>query len=376
MSLPPPIGRVETMVLRAPIETPVRTSFGTLHDRPAVVVRVEDENGGVGWGEAWCNFPTCGAEHRARLIDTVLTPMIVGNSWEIPRHAYDAMVEGTRVLVLQTGEPGPLAQAIAGVDMALWDLAARRAGLPLWKFLGGEGDGSVPTYASGLNPDRPEVLAGAQAARGYRAFKLKVGFGAELDVANLQTLRATFGPDAPLMIDANQAWDVETAVRMATLLAPFSPDWLEEPLPVDAPAEAWARLAAASPILLAGGENLRGDAAFDDAIAAGSLAVIQPDMAKWGGFSGCLPLARRIVAGGRRYYPHYLGGGLGLIASAHLLAAVGGDGMLEVDSNPNPLREGLAEPFPAHADGRMALPEGPGLGVEPDPDVLAKFRVG
>ena len=371
-----PVARIETMVLRAPIETPVRTSFGTLYDRPAVVVRVEDDDGGVGWGEAWCNFPTCGAEHRASLIDTVLTPMIVGNSWENPRHAYDAMVEGTRILVLQTGEPGPLAQAIAGVDMALWDLAARRAGRPLWEFLGGEGDGTVPTYASGLNPDRPEVLAGEQAKRGYRAFKLKVGFGTDLDVANLETLRTSFGPEVPLMIDANQAWDVETAARMATLLAPFSPDWLEEPLPVDAPAADWARLAQASPIPLAGGENLRGDAAFDAAIAAGSLSVIQPDIAKWGGFSGCLPLTRRIMAGGRRYTPHYLGGGLGLIASAHLLAAVGGDGILEVDSNPNPLREGLAAPFPVHAEGRMVLPEGPGLGVEPDPDVLAEFRAG
>ena len=368
------VTHVETMVLRAPVETPVRTSFGTLYDRPAVVVRVEDEDGAVGWGEAWCNFPTCGAEHRARLIDTVLAPVIVGQKWAAPRHAYDRMLEGTRVLVLQTGEPGPLAQTIAGVDMALWDLTARRVGLPLWKFLGGDGDGTVPTYASGLNPDRPEVLAAEQATRGYRAFKLKVGFGADLDVANLDALRTAFGPDVPLMIDANQAWDEETALRMATLLAPFSPEWLEEPLPVDAPAETWARLADASPIPLAGGENLRGDAAFDAAIAAGSLSVIQPDMAKWGGFSGCLPLAQRIMAGGRRYFPHYLGGGLGLIASAHLLAAVGGEGMLEVDSNPNPLREGLAAPFPAHTDGRMVLPEGPGLGVEPAPEVLVDFR--
>ncbi len=370
------VARVHAMALRAPIGRPVRTSFGTLYDRAAVVVRIEDGEGGFGWGEAWCNFPACGAEHRARLIDTVLAPLIAGETWPGPRHAYGRMIEGTRILALQTGEPGPLAQAIAGVDMALWDLAARRAGRPLWKLLGGHGDGTVPTYASGLGPDGAEVLAGEQAARGHRAFKLKVGFGADADVANLQALRAAVGPDAPLMIDANQAWDVETAARMALVLAPFSPAWLEEPLPVDAPAAAWARLAAASPIPLAGGENLRGEAAFDAAIGAGSLSVIQPDMAKWGGFSGCLPLARRIIAGGRRYCPHYLGGGLGLMASAHLLAAVGGDGLLEVDSNPNPLREGLADPFPAHTGGRMVLPAGAGLGVEPAPGALADFGAG
>ena len=374
------IFRIETRVLRAPIETPVRTSFGTLYDRPAVVVRVEDDEGGFGWGEAWCNFPTCGAAHRALLVDSVLAPMVAGETWSDPRAVYARMVERTRIMVLQSGEPGPVAQAVAGVDMAVWDLAARRAGLPLWRYLakfvegGSSCGGTVPTYASGLNPDGPQVLAREKAAGGYRAFKLKVGFGAERDAANLEAMRTAFGPDTPIMIDANQAWDPATAAKMAKLLAPFAPAWLEEPLPVDAPAADWTRLAETSPIPLAGGENLYGDTQFDAAIAAGALAVIQPDMAKWGGFSGCLPLARRIMAGGRRYCPHYLGGGLGLLASAHLLAAAGGDGLLEVDSNPNPLREGLADPFPAHAGGRLTLPQGPGLGVEPDPGVLVDFR--
>ena len=116
---------------------------------------------------------------------------------------------------------------------------------------------------------------------------------------------------------------------------------------------------------LAAGENLRGDAQFDQAIAAGALRVIQPDVAKWGGISGCLPLARRVLAAGRRYCPHYLGGGIGLVASAHLLAAAGGDGLLEIDSNPNPLRAGLAIPHPALEDGRLVLSEAPGLGVVP-----------
>ncbi len=218
-------------------------------------------------------------------------------------------------------------------------------------------------------------MAQAVAARaaGHNAFKLKIGFGRATDLDNLGALRAALGPEAPIAVDANQAWDLAEALEMATALAAFDPLWLEEPIAVDRAEADWRRLAEASPIPLAGGENLRGDAAFDRAIAAGTLAVIQPDVAKWGGITGCLPLARRIVAAGRRYCPHYLGGGIGLLASAHLLAAAGGDGMLEIDCNPNPLREGLATPWPNLEAGHLVLSAAPGLGVAPGP-AIARYR--
>src|SRR5580765_525099 len=192
---PPPIARVTAHVLRWPVKVPVRTSFGVMHDRPAVLVRVEDAEGAHGWGEAWCNFPSCGAEHRARLIETLLAPLVVGRSFRSPRAACDELSARTAVLAIQSGEPGPIAQAIAGVDIALHDLAARRRGLPLWRHLAradGEGAGKagVPVYASGINPERPGETVVALRAAGYTAFKLKVGFGAERDVANLAAVRA------------------------------------------------------------------------------------------------------------------------------------------------------------------------------------------
>ena len=352
----------------------MQNSFGTMTNRPAVIVTASAADGTTGHGEIWCNFPTCGAEHRARLVTSFLGPLVIGRSWSSPVEAFQHLSARAHVLALQAGEPGPLAQAIAGIDIALWDLAAKAAGLPLWRLLGGEGDGRLPAYASGINPNRAEAQALAASDAGFRAFKLKVGFGRDTDLGNLERLRTTLGPDAAIAVDANQAWPVETAIAMAGALAAFRPMWLEEPMPVDRPADEWARLAAASPVPLSGGENLRGDHAFDQAIADGSLAVIQPDLAKWGGLSACLPLARRIIAGGRRYCPHYLGGGIGLLASAHLLAAAGGDGLLEVDSNPNPLREGLADPFPPLEDGRLVLPDAPGLGVTPSPDGRALPR--
>src|SRR6476659_7332941 len=134
-SLPPAIARIEVYVLRWPVRVPVLTSFGVMHDRPAVLVRVEDTEGTFGWGEAWCNFPACGAEHRARLIETVLAPLVVGRSFASPRAAFAALSEQTAVLAIQSGEPGPIAQAIAAIDIAMHDLAARRARLPLWRHL-------------------------------------------------------------------------------------------------------------------------------------------------------------------------------------------------------------------------------------------------
>jgi L-alanine-DL-glutamate epimerase-like enolase superfamily enzyme len=369
---PPALARVEAHVLRWPVKVPVRTSFGTMHDRPAVLVRVEDEEGAHGWGEAWCNFPSCGAEHRAALIDSVLAPLLVGRAFASAEAAFAEMTARSAVLAIQSGEPGPIAQAIAGVDIALHDLAARRRGLPLWRHLSrsagvGHAKASVPVYASGINPERPGETVAALRAAGYTAFKLKVGFAAERDVANLAEVRAAASADAAVMIDANQAWDLAAAMARAPRLAPSAPAWLEEPLRADRPTSEWQRLAAASPIPLAAGENAIGEATFDELVASRAVAVIQPDLAKWGGISGVAAVVDRIASAGLRYCPHYLGGGIGLLASAHLLAARGNaDGWLEVDANENPLRSLLCPPLATLANGRFALAEAPGLGVEPD----------
>ena len=127
------VARLEAFVLRCPIATPVQTSFGIMRDRPAVFVRVTDTEGAQGWGEVWCNFPTVGAEHRARLLDSVFAPLLVGSRHASPAAAFNELSARTEVLAIQSAEPGPIAQCIAGLDIALWDLHARRLGQPLRK---------------------------------------------------------------------------------------------------------------------------------------------------------------------------------------------------------------------------------------------------
>jgi len=367
----PRLQSLQAFVFRCPVVEPVVVSFGTMFERTMVLVRAEDVDGGVGWGEVWCNFPAVAAEHRARLIDSVLAPLALSRDFSGPAEAFHWLTDRTAILGIQSGEPGPLAQAIAGIDIALWDLAARRAGQPLWALLGGQSP-TVGVYASGINPDRPEIMALTRRIEGHRAFKLKIGFGEHRDLTNLRSLRAALGPDCSLMADVNQGWSVEEAIRMAPLLEPFDLQWLEEPLRADRPWSEWTALSRiAGP--LAAGENLQVEAAFELAIDSGALRVLQPDIAKWGGFSGCLPVAQSAMSRGLRYCPHYLGGGIGLLASAHLLAAAGGDGLLEVDANPNPLRELLCAEVGQVQEGMVTLSDAPGLGLMPDPAALGRY---
>ena len=176
------------------------------------------------------------------------------------------------------------------------------------------------------------------------------------------------------MCDANQAWQAKQAAECITALAPMRPFWMEEPIGADRPHAEWISLAGLSPIPLAAGENLRGEAQFSEAISAGYLRYIQPDVGKWGGISAGRTVARQAAAQGQAYCPHWLGGGVGLAASLHSLAGSGSEqGWAEVDANPNPLRE---EVFPlAVEDSWVTLSDAPGLGVQPDLDRLAPYRV-
>jgi D-galactarolactone cycloisomerase len=367
------LARLEAYAFRVPITNPIKVAFGTFRDRPMVLVRAVEQDGSVGWGEVWCNWPAVTAEHRARLAADI-GERLIGRVLQGPAQAFEQLAREMEVLALQTGEQGPIAAAIAGIDIALWDLSARRDGVPLHRYLGGDAAKTdVPVYVTGINPDAPEQFARARQAEGHRAFKLKIGFEMGKDLANLHAMREALGPDAVITCDANQAWPLADAQRFVREAKDLNLQWLEEPIRVDAPAADWLALARGSTIPLAGGENLQGTG-FDDAIALGALQVIQPDVTKWGGITGNLRVARSAVAAGRRYCPHYFSGGLALLSSLHVLAAAGGSGLLEFDAHPNPNRESIVGDLLPLRDGRVPIPTAPGLGAEPDLNALQRYR--
>ena len=347
-------------VMRVPSPVPVQTSFGTMFDRPAVFLEVTDDHGNKGLGEVWCNFPSCGAEHRGRLLETVIFPALMRKRFDSPDSCFAQLEKQFARLAIQAGEPGPIAQCIAGVDVALWDLVARRVDVPLFRLLGGT-NAYIPAYASGINPANAVKTVERCRAEGHRAFKLKIGFDRAGDLANIAQITAALERDEVFMVDANQAWTVDEALNTLPELAAFSLGWIEEPIMADRPIDEWLALALATSVPLAAGENMISAQDFARGISKPALDVIQPDLCKWGGISGVLPVAKDIMVAGKRYCPHYLGGGIGLAASAHVLAAVGGDGMLEIDSNDNPLRNILFAPPVTR--GQLKLLETPGLGV-------------
>ncbi|MBL8588270.1 MAG: mandelate racemase/muconate lactonizing enzyme family protein [Methylobacteriaceae bacterium] len=366
------LAAVEAYAYRAPLREPIKVAFGSFRDRPFVLVRVVDRDGTEGWGECWCNWPSVGAEHRARLV-VDFGEGLVGRSFPSPTALFETLSRQLEVLVLQTGEVGPIAQALAGIDIAVWDMVARRADAPLCRVLSNSSASDVAVYVTGINPDEPERFALARQEEGHRAFKLKTGFGAERDQRNLAAMRDALGPSARIMTDANQAFGCEEALAFVRRAAPLDIAWLEEPMRVDAPEHDWRTLASASPIPLAGGENLRG-ADLHAAARGEILRFIQPDITKWGGFSGNLPVARSAVAHGKDLCPHVFGGGVALLAGLHLLAAVDGKGMLEVDCHANAGREMIVGDRLRVREGRVAAPDMPGLGAVPDRDALARHQ--
>lgn len=356
------LSRLDVSVKRHVLDVPVRTSFGMMTSRPAVFVRVEDRDGAIGFGEVWCNFPGCGAEHRASLIESEIAPRVVNRDFHTPDEAFAFLQESTRILTLQSGEFGPINQCISGLDIAVWDMLANRAGLPLYQFLGGS-DPRIQVYASGINPIGVGQTAEQLLSSGHTRFKLKIGFGWEVDLPNLRALRDVVGPERQIMADANQAWDLAGAKQAVDKLEEIQLGWLEEPIPVDAQPMDWSLLKAEASMPIAAGENYIGADDFTQAISGEAVDVIQPDVCKWGGLSANRAIAADIRSANKSLCPHSLGAGVALAASAHFLAACG-DGLLEVDGNPNPLRE---DTYPIIArNGELTLPNTPGLGVETD----------
>lgn len=357
---------------RVPLQQPVVTSFGTMRARWALWVSVQDTDGVQGWGEVWCNFPDSGALHRCRLLREVFAPLLAGLQGAHPAAWHAQVAARTRILRLQSAEFGPLDQCAAGLDTALWDLYARRRGQPLHRVLRAALDGEagadaprVRAYASGINPAGAGLTVARAARDGHRAFKVKVGFDDALDLRTLSEAREAAG-DRWLAADANQAWHREQAMALLPRFERFQLAWMEEPIAADATTADWQAVRARAPMPLAAGENIGHLPVFEAALRDWGLSVMQPDLAKWGGFTGCLDVVRHARAHGVMYCPHYLGGGIGLLASAHLLAASAQDGLLEMDVNPNPLRTEVLAGALALQDGWVDLTHSPGLGLDPD----------
>jgi L-alanine-DL-glutamate epimerase-like enolase superfamily enzyme len=209
--------------------------------------------------------------------------------------------------------------------------------------------------------------------QGIRAFKLKVGFGYEQDIENVKLMRKLIGSKMVLMLDANQAWDLETAKKLIKTFQEYNIEFIEEPLPADF-FEGYAELRSLSLLKIAGGENLYGCKEFRRALELKSLDVIQPDVSKTGGITETLAICALAKAWNLPYALHMFGNAVGLISSLHFLSAVPGGFLQEMDINPNPFRESILESPLIVQDGCLQANDAPGLGINLKESILQKYE--
>lgn len=343
--------------------------------RNGLLIRIEDQQGAFGWGEAWCNFPPHANESRKHLLDSVIAPGLVGERFSHIGDVREHLDKKWARMALHVGEPGPFNHCIAGIDIALWDLVARRESRPLSALLQEEPANRVNVYASTLDAARAPELAGELIDSGHRAFKLKVGLDPEFDQKLVHDVRNAIGDEFQILVDANQNWSVEEAITAMGAFSDAGLTFVEEPILAVATPDMWRELAEQSSVPLAAGENINSLSGFMAHLENGSLTFFQPDVAKWGGVSGCFEVGQMVRNRGAVYCPHYMGTAVGLAASLHLLAAVGGDGYVELDSNSNPLRTDLCDIDLTVSEGRVPVPEGHGIGVVPDADALRQYKI-
>jgi L-alanine-DL-glutamate epimerase-like enolase superfamily enzyme len=327
-----------------------------------VLVRVTTDAGLTGWGECFAYGATLAV---CDVVDEALAPLLVGQD----PTARESLVDRLHRALMIWGRRGLAMMAVSGVELALWDLAGKAHGAPVYRLLGGRGQPRARGYASLLRFETAAEVRQAVAAalaRGFTAVKLH-----QTDVASVAAAREVAGPEVELMLDTNCPWTVEEAIGMGRRLEGYDLRWLEEPVWPPEDYAGLARVRRALGIPLASGENEATVFGFRDLVAAGAADIVQPSVTKVGGISEMRKVATLAAASGVTLVPHSFYFGPGLAATLHVVAAT--PGVPYVELPPGQLAAPLlAEPLRVEG-GSVAVPERPGLGADPDPDVLARY---
>jgi L-alanine-DL-glutamate epimerase-like enolase superfamily enzyme len=320
-----------------------------------VTVRLRDADGAEGTGYTYTVGRNGAAIHAT--LERDMADLLVGADADLIEQLWQRLWWGTHY----GGRGGPTVLALSAVDIALWDLKARRLGTPLWRLLGGH-DPKVPCYAGGidleLSLDELLVQTDGNLGKGFRAIKMKVGRPKLTeDVVKIEGMRRHLGDGFPLMVDANMRWTVDQAIRAARAFAPYDLTWLEEPIQPDDVA-GHARVVAEGGLPIATGENLRTLWDFKQLIATGGVTYPEPDVTNCGGITSFMKIAHLAEAFGLPVTSHGAHD-----VTVQCLAAVPNRSYLEAHGFG--LERYIAEPLRIE-DGFAIAPERPGHGVDFD----------
>lgn len=330
-----------------------------------VIVRVETDSGLVGHGEAFSY--NCRRAVQA-VVEDMIAPVVLGRELtDVGKLMHE--LEQTLHLF---GRYGITMFALSGLDIALWDITAKARGVPLHEELGGQVRDRLCAYSSLFRYRDPEMVAEhcrTSRAEGYRYVKLH-----ETTEPEVRAARDVLGGDIPLMIDTNCPWTPEEAERQVSWIKDYEPFWLEEPIFPPEDFAALARLQTHSDIPLAAGENACTEFEFRQLLAAGAVTYPQPSVTKVGGITQFLRVAADSRDAGLTVMPHSPYFGPGFLVTLHLAACLRAEPLVErfylqLEAS---LYGDLIDPV----DGEFRLLLGPGLGPDPDPDVIRDYRVG
>jgi L-rhamnonate dehydratase len=368
------ITHVETIYLRQP-EVKWQCDSG----QDALVVRVETDAGITGIGEVDSNpmaakgaidgpfshTTACGLAEIVRGEDPFETEKI----WH---KMYRANIYG--------GRRGAGFHAMSGIDMALWDIKGKALGLPVWKLLGGGFQKRIRCYASslfGATPEKTGDLARRYCDQGFTAVKFgwdPMGRDEKTDIALVREARRGLGEDADLLIDAGLVWDSKTALQRARAFRDHNIYWLEEPLRPD-DYEGYRKLAEATEVRIAAGEEESGRQSFLDLMDRGRIDVVQVDLTRCGGFTEAMKIAALAWDRGLPVANHGFTTYINVTAALHWLASIPNALICEfVAEEETNLRESVTRQKLRAVDGWLEVPDAPGLGIDLDEEAVARFR--
>jgi D-galactarolactone cycloisomerase len=372
------IKNIRTHVLEAALSQPFGYSRAWYDSRSAMLVEIETDDGLIGWGECY------GPARMTSAVVKSVAPWLIG---EDPLRT-DFLWQTVYARLRDHGQKGVVIEGLSGIDIALWDIKGKHFGVPVHRLMGGPLRSEVRAYATGLyrrrSGDPLKYLADEAAgyiAEGFKAVKLKVGFGVEEDAAVTRAVRDAIGPDIALMVDANHAYDAVAAIRLGRMIEPYDIGWFEEPVPPEDLA-GYRAVKSALSIPIAGGECEFTRFGFRELLISRALDIVQRDTCAAGGLSECKKIADMAEAFGVRYNPHVWGTGVAIAASLQLLAVLPAqtppslspvEPMLEFDRTEHPIRQAILTRPIEHVGGVVRVPDGPGLGIEIDREALARF---
>ena len=376
------ITEVITHQLLVNVDEPFTSSRGWFYKtKGALVVEIRTDSGLVGWGD--CYGPA--AVNRS-IIDNVFKVALIG------RDPFDVEVlwEELYNKIKDYGLSGFSISSISGIDIALWDIIGKATNQPIHKLIGGAFRTQLQAYATGLyfkdmNRLNEEAVAEAKGyvTQGFKAIKMKIGLGSlTKDIDRVSAVRDAIGPDVQLMVDANHCFNVPQAIAIGRELQKLNIHWFEEPIsPEDL--DGYVEVTGKLDMAIAGGENEFTKFGFRRIIERRAMDIVQPDVCAAGGITECKKIAALAQASSIQCVPHAWGTAIGLAATMHYLASLPFTPpcllpvppMLEYEQTFNPFRDELSSADLTHKGGFVTVPNGPGLGIEINREVLERYRV-